>query len=94
MAVALVLAWELALAEVQAVSKGLSRLMHRLHPKGWDSALNRTATDELPHCKELLAAGILGMRVLGRKRASLEECSILDTDHQHCLLFVALPCPP
>lgn len=91
-AVALVLAWGLALGQVQAVSKGLSRLLRRLLPKGWDSGLFRMATDELPHCKGMRAAGIPGMGALGHKRASLEGCSILDT-HQHCLLFVALQCP-
>ena len=75
----MVLAWGLALGQVQAVSKGLSRLLRRLLPKGWDSGLFRMATDELPHCKGMRAAGIPGMGALGHKRASLEGCSILDT---------------
>jgi hypothetical protein len=67
------------LGQVQTVSKGLSRLLRRLLPNGSGSGLYRMATDALPHCKGMLAAGILGMRALGHKRASLEGCSILDT---------------
>ena len=70
-----------ALDQVQAVavSKGLSRLLHRLLPKGSGSDQCRTVRDELLHCKGQLAAGIRGTRALGQKRASLEACSILDT---------------
>ena len=78
---ALVLAWGLAVAEalVQAASKGLSRLLRRLLPKGLGIDLCHKVMDELLHCKEMLAAGIRGMKAPGCKTAALEGCSSLDT---------------
>jgi len=91
--VALVLAWGLAGAEalVQAASKGLSRLLHRLLPKGLGIDLCHKVMDELLHCKEMLAAGIRGMKAPGCKTAALEGCSSLDT-RLHCFPAVALQC--
>ena len=89
-AVALVLAWGLALGQVQAVSKGLSRLLRRLLPKGLGIDLCHKVMDELLHCKEMLAAGIRGMKAPGCKTAALEGCSSLDTPVQLCLRWASL----